>query len=121
MRVFLTGASGWIGSAVAWDLLAAGHNVVGLVRSREKGEALVAAGGTVVVGSLADVDVLRSAEEERRAREAFADVYAGTERPIVVTDGFLGATDRPAVEYDRPAVDPAFPRASEQTAFGIAE
>ena len=59
MRVFLTGANGWVGSAVARDLLDAGHSVVGLVRSKEKGEAFVAAGGTPLVGSLTDLDVLR--------------------------------------------------------------
>jgi uncharacterized protein YbjT (DUF2867 family) len=59
MRVFLTGASGWIGSAVAGELMAAGHSVIGLVRSKEKGAALALAGGTALVGSLGDRDVLR--------------------------------------------------------------
>ena len=112
MRVFLTGASGWIGSEIARGLLGAGHTVVGLMRSKEKGDGLAAAGGMPVVGSLADLDVLRNAaadadgvahtafgldfskikemaEEERLAMEAFADVYAGFTRPIVVTGGFL--------------------------------
>jgi len=59
MRVFLTGANGWVGSAIARDLLEAGHSVVGLVRSKEKGEALAAAGGSPLLGSLGDLDVLR--------------------------------------------------------------
>lgn len=144
MRVFLTGASGWIGSATARDLLAAGHTVFGLVRSAEKGTALAAAGGTPVVGGLGDVDLLRrSAEqadgiihtafgldisrigelaaEDRIAIETFGDVFAGSTRPIIVTDGFLHGTGEKARETDRPAVTPGFPRASQQTAFALAE
>lgn len=60
MRVFLTGANGWIGSVIARELLDAGHSVVGLVRSREKGEALVAAGVTPLIGGLHDLDVIRA-------------------------------------------------------------
>jgi nucleoside-diphosphate-sugar epimerase len=59
MRVFLTGANGWIGSVIARELMAAGHSVVGLVRSEEKGAALESAGGMKLVGSLGDIDVLR--------------------------------------------------------------
>ena len=144
MRVFLTGASGWIGSAIARDLLAAGHSVVGLVRSKEKGNALAAAGGMPLVGALGDLGVLRRgaaeadgiihtafglalsridalADEERTAIEAFGEVFAGSTRPIVVTSGFLQLTGETATEEDRPAVIPAFPRASEQTAFALAE
>ncbi|VVS98995.1 3-beta hydroxysteroid dehydrogenase [Sphingomonas sp. EC-HK361] len=143
MRVFLTGASGWIGSMIAQDLLAAGHAVVGLVRSAEKGSALSVAGGTPLIGSLGDLETLRQgardadgivhtafgldlskieqlAEEERAAIEAFGDVFAGSDRPIIVTGGFLH-NGRTAIETDRPAVRPGFPRMSEQTAFALAE
>ena len=144
MRVFLTGASGWIGSVIARDLLAAGHSVVGLVRSKEKGDALAAVGGMPLVGALGDLDALRRgaaeadgvihtafgldlsridelADEDRTAIETFGEVFAGSTRPIVVTGGFLQLTGETATEEDRPAVIPAFPRASEQTAFALAE
>lgn len=144
MRVFLTGASGWIGSVIARELMAAGHSVVGLVRSEEKGAALIAAGGTVLVGSLGDLAVLRRgandtdgiihtafgldisrigelATEDSTAIETFGDVFAGSARPIIVTDGFLHLTGERALETDRPGVMPAFPRASQQTVFALAE
>lgn len=144
MRVFLTGASGWIGSVIARDLMAAGHSVVGLVRSEEKGAALVSAGGTVLVGGLGDLDVLRRgaadadgivhtafgldmsridelAAEDSTAIETFGEMFAGSARPIVVTDGFLHLTGEKASETDRPEVMPAFPRASQQTAFALAQ
>ncbi len=144
MRVFLTGASGWIGSVVARDLLAAGHSVVGLVRSEDKGMALASAGGTPLVGALRDLDVLRQgaanadgiihtafgldisrigelAAEDRIAIETFSEVFAGSARPIIVTSGFLSLTGETVTEADRPDVMPAFPRASEQAAFELAE
>ena len=145
MRVFLTGANGWVGSMVARDLIDAGHSVVGLVRSMEKGEALLAAGATPLVGSLTDLDVLSRAasdadgvvhtaygidftrlgelaEEDRAAIETFGQVFAGSERPIVVTGGLglLPAGDT-FTEDARPPVIPNFPRFSEQTAFALAE
>lgn len=67
MRVFLTGTSGWIGSTIARDLLAAGHSVVGLVRSQKKGSALASVGGTPLIGSLGDLDVLRQGVRMRTA------------------------------------------------------
>jgi nucleoside-diphosphate-sugar epimerase len=144
MRVFLTGASGWIGSVIAHELMAAGHSVVGLVRSEEKGATLTSAGATPLVGSLGDIDVLRRgaadadgiihtafgldisrigelADEDRTAIETFGEVFAGSARPIIVTDGFLHLTGDKATETDRPEVMPAFPRASQQTAFALAE
>jgi nucleoside-diphosphate-sugar epimerase len=144
MRVFLTGASGWIGSMIARELMATGHSVVGLVRSEEKGAALLSAGGTVLVGGLGDLDVLRRgaadadgiihtafgldisrigelAAEDSTAIETFGEVFAGSARPIIVTDGFLHMTGEKALETDRPEVAPAFSRASQQTAFALAE
>lgn len=144
MRVFLTGASGWIGSVIAHELMAAGHSITGLVRSKEKGAALAYAGGTPLIGSLGDVDVLRQgaadadgiihtafgldisrigelAAEDRTAIETFGEVFAASARPIIVTSGFLNLTGEKVMEDDRPEVMPAFPRASEQTAFALAE
>ena len=144
MRVFLTGANGWIGSAIAGELMAAGHSVIGLVRSEGKGAALASAGGTPLVGSLGDLDVLRRgaaeadgiihtafgldfsrigelAAEDRLAIETFGAVFAGSARPIVVTSGCLSLTGEKVGEEDRPGLVPAFPRASEQAAFALAE
>lgn len=144
MRVFLTGANGWIGSAVAQDLIGAGHSVVGLVRSQNKADALAAAGVTPLLGDLSDLDAIQAgadqadgivhtafgldisriaelAEEERRAIEAFGEVFAGSDRPIVVTSGVLLTPPGEVFTEDaRPPVDPGFPRASEQTAFALA-
>ena len=144
MRIFLTGANGWIGSAVAQDLLDAGHSVVGLVRSAEKGETLAAKGVIPLVGSLGDLDILRKAandadgivhtafgldfskidelsQEESAAIEGFGEVYAGSQRPIIVTGGVLLTPPGETFQEDaRPSLDPQFPRASEQTAFLLA-
>ena len=144
MRVLLTGVTGWIGSAVAGELLSAGHSVVGLVRSKEDGDAL-AAGITPLLGSLTDLEVLRQgaadadgvihtafglnfsdyerlSQEDRAAIEAFGNVFAGSDRPIVVTSG-LGtlSAGETFTEGARPAVIPEYPRTSEQTAFALAE
>ena len=145
MRVFLTGANGWIGSVIARDLLADGHAVTGLVRSKDKGESLAAAGGAPLIGSLGDLDAIRAgardadaivhtafgldltrfkemAEEESRAIETFGDTFAGSDRPILITGGvFLTPPGEVFGEDERPPVIPALPRASEQSAFALAE
>lgn len=145
MRVFLTGANGWVGSAIARDLLDAGHEVAGLVRSGDKADALAAIGVTPVLGSTADLGLLLRAageadgvihtafgidfariremsEEDRVAIDAFGDVLAGSDRPLVVTSG-LGLLPPGEMwsEDRRPPINPDFPRATEQTAFALAE
>ena len=144
MRVFLTGATGWIGSAIARDLMDHGHEVTGLATSPAKAETLSGRGVTPLVGTLGDLDVLRQgasgadgivhtafgldisrigelAAEDRRAIETFGAVFAGSDRPIVVTSGFLNMTGGTTTEDDRPDVLPDFPRASEQTALALAD
>ncbi len=129
MRVFVTGASGWIGSAVVPELLAAGHGVVGLARSDASAEALAKAGAEVVRGTLDDLGTLRDAAAasegvlhlafkhdvafsggfaeaagaDRAAVEAMAGALAGTGRPFVLASGLLGLTrGRVGTERDFP-------------------
>ena len=143
MKVLLTGANGWIGSAVAQELINAGHSVVGLVRSKDDMEKL-AAGITPLLGSLTDLDVLRQgasdadgiihtafgldfsnyeklSKEDRIAIETFGEVFAGSDRAIVVTSGLgLLPAGETFTEEARPAIIPEYPRQSEQTAFALA-
>jgi nucleoside-diphosphate-sugar epimerase len=116
MRIFVTGASGWIGSAVTAELIDAGHKVVGLARSDDSAAAITAAGATALRGSLDDLDGLRAAAEasdgvvhlafqhdiaftggfeaaataDRRAVETFGGALAGSGRPLVIASGTLG-------------------------------
>jgi nucleoside-diphosphate-sugar epimerase len=116
MRIFVTGASGWIGSAVVAELIEGGHQVVGLARSEESAAALSAAGAEAHRGTLDDLDSLRSAasasdgvihlafkhelafsgdfqgaaDADRRAVETFGETLAGTDRPLLIASGTLG-------------------------------
>jgi nucleoside-diphosphate-sugar epimerase len=134
MRVFLTGASGWIGSAVVPELIGAGHQVIGLARSDDSAAALTAAGAEVHRGTLDDLDTLRdaaaasdgvihlafkhdiafsgdfqgAADADRRAAETMGEALAGSDRPLLIASGTLGlAPGRVATEQDGHGPDPA--------------
>ena len=124
MKVFVTGASGFVGSAVVAELLANGHQVVGLARSDASAEKILSAGADVLRGSLEDLEVLQhgvkeadgvihcgfihdfsnyvhAAEVDKQAIEAMGDILAGTNRPLVVTAGTAGlAPSRLLTEED---------------------
>jgi len=144
MRVFVTGATGFIGSAIVPELIHAGHRVLGLARSDAGAKSLAAAGADVHRGSLEDIESLRSgaaatdgvihtafihdfsnyapaAEKDRRAIEAMANALAGSDRPLVVTSGtlLLQRQGSLATEEDAPIAN--FPRKSEQEAVAAAE
>ncbi|MEV4814059.1 NAD-dependent epimerase/dehydratase family protein [Micromonospora avicenniae] len=143
MRVFVTGASGWIGSHTVDELVAAGHEVVGLARTDRAEAALKAKHALVLRGDLDDLDALRRGateaeavvhlankhdwtnqaetnRAERAAVETLAETLAGTDRPFVVASGVAGlAQGRPALETDaNPNVGPDSPRGgTENLAF----
>ncbi|HUE06044.1 MAG TPA: SDR family oxidoreductase [Acidimicrobiales bacterium] len=128
MKIFVTGASGWIGSAVVPELLHAGHEVVGLARSDASAQKLEAAGATVQRGDLDDLELLTKAANEsdgvihlafkheiafgegnfaaagaadRRAVEVMGTALAGSDRPFVLASGVAGLSlGRPATEND---------------------
>ncbi|PXX11307.1 SDR family oxidoreductase [Mycolicibacterium moriokaense] len=141
MRVFVTGASGFIGSAVVSELVDAGHQVVGLARSESSAEAVEAAGAHAHRGDLENLESLRAgaasadgvihlafnhdfadymgaAETDRRAIATLGEVLAGSDRSFVVTSGLAGfALGRTMTEDD--AADPNSPRASEHAALAF--
>jgi nucleoside-diphosphate-sugar epimerase len=147
MRVFVTGATGFIGSAVVTELSAAGHQVLGLCRSEEKQAALAAAGAEVYRGSIADPDSLKkgasrsdgvihlafnhdfskfvqNCQHDRRVIAALGSVLAGSDRPLIVTSGTPIANTvpgQPAKEDNAIISSDVHPRAaSEEAAASVA-
>jgi nucleoside-diphosphate-sugar epimerase len=145
MRILVTGASGWIGSASVTELVAAGHHVLGLARTEEAAAKIAQLGAEVVHGTLNDTAGLRvaaaraegvvhlgynhdfsqmgaAAQTDRAAIEAFAQVLDGSGGPLLIASGTLGlATGRVGTERDTP--NPAMhPRlANAAYTLGLAE
>jgi nucleoside-diphosphate-sugar epimerase len=143
MRVFVTGASGFIGSAVVPELIAAGHEVVGLARSEANEKAIAAMGAKIHRGSLEDIDSLKrgaaaadgvihlgfihdwanfaeNGQIDKRAIEAMGGVLERTNKPFVVTSGVaLLAPGRLSTEDDVAHSGEGIPRVSEAAAFAF--
>jgi len=142
MRIFVTGATGFVGSAVVQELLANGHQVVGLARSADGAANIEQAGAIALRGTIQDHDVLRrgasesdgvahlafnhdfskfaqNVADDAAAIETLASTMEGSERPLIVTSGLALAASGPiATEADNPA--PHFPRQSEAAAAAAA-
>lgn len=144
MRVFVTGASGFIGRATVPELIAAGHTVTGLARSEANEKALKAMGAEILKGSLEDTEALKrgaadsdgvihlgfihdftkfaeNGQIDKRAIEAMGGVLEGTNKPFIVTSGVaLLAPGRLSTEEDA-AVSDGMPRVSEAAAFAFTD
>jgi uncharacterized protein YbjT (DUF2867 family) len=141
MRIFVTGATGFVGSYVVRELIAAGHEVLGFARSDTGAQALKPAGANVQRGSLEDIeslkngtaaseavihlgmshdlsDLLKIFEIDKQAIEAMGSVLAGSDRPLIVATGIGGLAGRGqfATEETVVPLDFPIPRVSEQTA-----
>jgi len=143
MRIFVTGATGFIGSAIVSELVNAGHQVLGLARSDKGAASLAAVGADVLRGSLEDLDSLRSgaansdgvihtafihdflnyaaaAEADGRAIETLGTALAGSGRPFVVTSGTLLLQRESSLATEKDEAVPNFPRKSEAAGLALA-
>jgi nucleoside-diphosphate-sugar epimerase len=143
MRVFVTGATGFVGSAIIQELIGAGHQVLGLARSDSSAKSLAAAGAQVHRGDLEDLESLRSgaaaadgvihtafihdflnyapaAEKDKHAIETLGAVLANSDRPFVVTSGTLLLQRQGPLATEKDVAHPSFPRKSEDAAFSAA-
>jgi len=144
MRVFVTGATGFIGTPVVKELIAAGHKVLGMARSDEGAKSLAAIGADVHRSSLEDLESLRrgaaaadavihlafihdfsnfveNSEIDRQAIEAIGSELAGFDRPFIATSGLAGLAAPGQLATEDSVISPnfPFPRVSEQTALAL--
>jgi len=145
MRVFVTGATGFVGSAVVQEPIEAGHQVLGLARSDAGAKSLAAAGADVLRGVLEDTsclksgaaaadavihlgfnhdfsDFLKNCETDKQAIEAIGSVLSGSDKPFIVTSGLAGLAAAPGeLATEESSIPPNFPmpRVSEQTALSL--
>jgi nucleoside-diphosphate-sugar epimerase len=143
MRVFVTGATGFIGTAIVQELIGAGHQVLGLARSDASAQKLIAAGAKFQRGDLEDLESLKLGasqadgvihagfihdftrfaevcEVDKVAIETIGAVLSGSDRPFIVTSGTaLVSPGQLATEDIKPPVNPGWPRASEQTGDAV--
>ncbi|MCP3063672.1 SDR family oxidoreductase [Myxococcus sp. K38C18041901] len=145
MKVFVTGATGWVGSRVVQELLTAGHQVLGLARSEDKAAGLARTGARVLLATLDDLGALAdaarqsdavihlafnhdfsrfadNARQDQRAIEVLGEALTGTDKPLLVTSGVARLTPgRVPTEADMPVDHPDYPRRSESAAMLLAE